>query len=190
MKVRLFVSVGLILAAVAIATPAFASCDTTAKKVTELASTRSAAQALPPATVERGGELRANPASTAQAASGIVGLWMTNVIVGGQPFGQGFEAFTSDGLEVLNDTSAPSTGNVCLGVWTVAQYGDIKVKHPAWSFDEAGNLIGTIVIGETLTLGRFGDTFRGTLTVDIYDLNLVLVGHLDGQVTGRRISVD
>src|SRR5262249_52838838 len=44
-------------------------------------------------------------AQRAQANNGtVVGLWLVTVTIDGQPFGQAFESFTSDGNEVLNDS--------------------------------------------------------------------------------------
>jgi hypothetical protein len=39
----------------------------------------------------------------APAFQSILGLWLTTLKVGGQTFGVAFEAFTSGGIEILND---------------------------------------------------------------------------------------
>ena len=40
----------------------------------------------------------------------IVGLWLTTFTSGGQIIDQGFDMWTSDGTEILNDAPPPSTG--------------------------------------------------------------------------------
>lgn len=121
----------------------------------------------------------------------VVGLWFTNVTVGGQPFGQGFESFSAEGLEVLNDNGPPQAGNVCLGIWVPIGRNSVKVKHPSWNYDNSGNVIGTVVIRSQITLDNSGNTFKGTVTVDIYDMNGNSVApQIKGQIAGKRITVD
>lgn len=119
----------------------------------------------------------------------IVGLWLATVTIGGQTAYQGFESFSSDGLEVLNDNGSPVEGNVCLGVWRDTGK-TIKVNHPSWNYDSGGNLIGTVVIREEVTVDRNANTFDGSITIDVYDLNGNLLSHYAGQITGQRITVD
>ena len=58
---------------------------------------------------------RANPSEERETGpQSVVGLWLTTGTIEGQQT-QSFEAFTSDGLEVLNDNGSPLEGNVCLG---------------------------------------------------------------------------
>jgi hypothetical protein len=58
----------------------------------------------------------------------IVGLWKITFTSGGQVVDQGFDAWHSDGLEVLNDTPPPATGNVCLGVFAQTGHCTFKLK--------------------------------------------------------------
>ena len=121
----------------------------------------------------------------------IVGLWQTKVLVNGQTAGEGFEAFTSDGLEFLNDNGSTIEGNVCFGAWTVAPRNTIKVYHPSWNYDASGNLIGTVIIKDQITLDPGGNSFKGTVVVDTYDLNGHMVGpELQAQYTGKRITAN
>jgi hypothetical protein len=120
----------------------------------------------------------------------IVGLWLTTVSVDGQSVYQAFESFSSDGLEVLNDNGAPQAGNVCLGVWTSAGR-NIKVNHPSWNYDSNGNLIGTVVIREQVALDPGGNSFKGTVSVDVYDLNGKQVQPtFTALLSGKRITVN
>jgi len=116
------------------------------------------------------------------------GLWLTTVTSAGQTVYQAFEAFTADGLEILNDNGPTLEGNVCLGTWSGAGR-NVKVYHPAWSYDSAGNLIGSVVIRETITLDVPGMAFKGSVTVEAFDLN----GHsqgivFQGDLSGKRIT--
>jgi hypothetical protein len=130
-------------------------------------------------------------AAPPQAASGgsIVGLWHITFTSGGQVVDQGFDAWHSDGLEVLNDTPPPATGNVCLGTYTLSK-GVFKLLHPSWTFDDTGTLNGTAIIRERVTLDPAGDSFHGTYTLDFFDLSGNNLGHYTGQVTAQRITVD
>ena len=120
----------------------------------------------------------------------VVGLWNVNFVSGGVTVDQGFDLWNSDGTEILNDTPPPSTGNICLGVWTKTGPSTYQLKHPSWTFDAAGNLNGTAVIRENITLGAGADSFQGPFTIDVYDLNGKNLMHFDGTITGIRIKVD
>jgi hypothetical protein len=122
----------------------------------------------------------------------IVGLWISTVLSGGQPIYQAFESFTSDGLEVLNDNGAPQAGNVCLGVWAPTGKNALKVNHPSWNYDNNGNVIGTVIIKSQITIDPGGNSYKGTVTVDTYDLNGKKVpgGSFSGQLTAKRITAN
>jgi hypothetical protein len=121
----------------------------------------------------------------------IVGLWNIQFVSDGQVIDQGFDAWQSDGLEVLNDTPAPATGNVCLGVYTQADRRTFKLKHPSWIYDTSNtNVIGTATMRETVTIDRSGDAFTGTFTIDAVDLFGNPLGQAEGSVKATRIRVD
>jgi hypothetical protein len=122
----------------------------------------------------------------------IVGLWLSTVLIGGQPVYQAFESFTSDGLEILNDNGAPQAGNVCLGVWASTGKNTLRVNHPSWNYDNNGNVTGTVVIKSQITLDSAGNSYRGTVTVDMYDLNGKRVpgGSFSGQLVATRITAN
>jgi len=138
-------------------------------------------------------------ATTTPASNSIVGFWHVKFVSGGQLVDEGFDQWHSDGTEILNDTPPPATGNVCLGVYGQvpspsaiinATKPSYKLKHLAWTFDDAGNVNGTAVIGELVSVSANGATFTGTCTLDVYDLMNNLLFHEDGQITGERITVD
>jgi hypothetical protein len=130
-------------------------------------------------------------AAQPQVASGsIVGLWHITFTSGGQVVDQGFDAWHADGLEVLNDTPPPATGNVCLGTYTQVNKGVFKLLHPSWTFDDTGTLNGTAIIRERVAVDPSGNAFHGTYTLDFFDLSGNNLAHYTGQVTAQRITVD
>jgi hypothetical protein len=130
------------------------------------------------------------PEDTTLLALSGVGMWAVNVTLSGQVIYQAFESLTIDGLEFLNDNGSPLEGNVCFGVWTAPSRNTIKVYHPAWNYDMNGNLIGTVVIKEQIALDAGGNSFKGTVVVDTYDLNGNVAGpELQAQLSGKRITV-
>ena len=128
----------------------------------------------------------ANPAATEPS---IVGYWYVRFVADGQLVDDGFDMWHSDGTEVLNDTTAPSTGNVCLGVWAKTAPFTYTLKHPSWIFDSAGvNVVGVVIIREQITLDPSGDSFKGLTTFDAYDLSGNPLDHESSEITGQRIS--
>jgi len=146
------------------------------------------ATAASPARTQNGVQKEQDDASSGQAT--LVGLWHIKISAGGQVIIQGIEAFHGDGTETLNDTDAPSSGNVCLGVWTQSGARTYKLKHPFWRWDAAGNLIGSAVIRQEVTVDKGSQTFSGTAKVDFLDLSGNVLFQLQQDVTGERITVD
>lgn len=126
----------------------------------------------------------------AQPIPTIVGLWKVTFVSGGQTVDEGFDQWNVGGTEILNDTPPPATGNVCLGVWVQTGPLSYKLKHPSWTFDNAGNLNGTVIIREQPVMDPHGNSFKGPFTYDVYDLNGNLLEHAAGTITGQRITVD
>lgn len=123
----------------------------------------------------------------------IVGLWHARFHIGASSalFDEGFDQWHSDGSEILNDNGVPpSQGNVCLGVWKKVAPLTFKLKHPAWNWDANGNLIGTLIIHETVTLDADGDSYQGTYAFDFYDLKGNFVSEVKGDLDAKRITVD
>jgi hypothetical protein len=137
-------------------------------------------------------QMRTQRAQAPQASDpvSIVGLWKVTFVSDGQVVDEGFDQWHSDGTETLNDNPAPSSGNVCLGVWSTTGPLAFKLKHPSWTFDDAGNLTGTAIIREAVTLDGGGNTFKGSFTVDVFDLSGSQVMHIDGEIMAERILVD
>ncbi|HUK23566.1 MAG TPA: hypothetical protein VLV49_03220 [Terriglobales bacterium] len=128
--------------------------------------------------------------SGSRSYSSIVGLWNVTFLSGGQVVDVAFDAWHADGIEILNDYTNPINGNVCLGVWAQTGSRSYKLKHPSWYFDGSGNLLGTVVIRETVRLSSDGNSYTGTYTYDIYDVSGNFQEELTGQIKATRISAD
>jgi hypothetical protein len=148
--------------------------------------------------------LSAQPAQAAAepraTAPTIVGLWHSVLLAdpkggyntaGPNVIDEGFEIWHADGTEVLNDISAPVTGNVCFGVWSQTGPLTYQLKHPTWIFDETSTqVIGIGTIAEQVTLDANGNSFSGTSTFDILDLTGANIVHFSAAVLGERINSD
>jgi len=133
-------------------------------------------------------ESAADPPRAADAS--IVGLWQVNFISGGQIVDQAYEVFHSDGTELMVDTSAPASDNVCVGVYVQTVGLAYKLNHVSWTFDNNGNLNGTATIKLNVKLDSNGNSFAGAFTVDVYTLTGSLIQHLGGSVTAKRVTAD
>jgi len=120
----------------------------------------------------------------------IVGLWDIKFMVDNYVVDEGFDQYHGDGLEILNDTAPPPTGNVCLGVYEKTDGRSIHLKHPSWIFDtDNATLIGKATILEDISVEKHGHTFAGTFTVKLTDLfGNPIAPDVIGQVTGERIT--
>ncbi|MGD0629749.1 MAG: hypothetical protein ABR987_10360 [Terracidiphilus sp.] len=126
----------------------------------------------------------------ADMAATIVGLWNLNFYYQGQVVDVAFDAWHSDGTEVLNDYTDPIEGNVCLGVWERTGANTYTLKHPSWYFDGNGVLLGTVVIHEIVTISADGNKFSGRYADDIYDVTGNLLEELTGTLAATRIKVN
>jgi hypothetical protein len=123
-------------------------------------------------------------------SSGIVGLWNVTFSSGGKIVDVAFDAWHSDGTEILNDYTNPIEGNVCLGVWEQTGARSFRLKHSSWTFDTTGTLLGTVVIREKVTMSPDFNSYKGTYLYDIYDTTGAFVTELTGTLTARRIQPD
>jgi len=118
----------------------------------------------------------------------IVGLWNVTFTSGGQTVDVAFDAWHSDGTEILNDYTNPIEGNVCLGVWAQTGPRTYVLRHPSWSFDTTGTLLGTVLIRETVTLSPDCNSYHGNYAYDIYDITGAFVVEYTGQISATRIK--
>ena len=119
----------------------------------------------------------------------VVGLWRSEFLGEDGSNDIGFESFYADGNELLIDNSAPATDNVCSGVWEQTGPRTYVVNHPSWDFDSSGNLIGIVVLNETINVDCNGNTFTGSGSVTVYDPTMTsIVYKTKGVLTGTRIT--
>lgn len=148
-------------------------------------------------------------AATAKASGGggsnasIVGMWKIQYISQGNSAGTpaipdgalvdfGYTQLHSDGTELLNSGGhSPATGNFCMGVWGQTGFLAYELNHFVFSYSSlTGELVNYVNVREQLTLSPSGDSFTGTFTIDIYDTNQNHLGHIMGNVTATRVTVD
>ena len=129
-------------------------------------------------------------AIVAGGAPSIVGLWNVKFYSGGTLADNAFDAWHSDGTEVLNDFTNPIEDNVCLGVWIQTEPGSYKLKHPSWTFDTSGNLTGLAVILETVTVDAGGNDYTGNYSIDFFDTMGNPVGSFQGTLKAQRITAN
>src|SRR5215469_185738 len=163
---RSVVVVALLLGCALFSTSAHASCKPQSKSPVLVSNwTQFLKEGLPQASPASASEPGADPT--------IVGMWHVFLVSAGQPFDEGYEVWHSDGTEILNDIAPPvsanGAGNVCLGVYKKSGPGTYKLRHIGWFIDGNGNLAGTGVITETITVDPGGDSFPGTFDFKQYD---------------------
>ena len=127
----------------------------------------------------------------------IVGFWKfkflsqgTAGIPDGAVIDNGFTQWHGDGTEITNSLRPPATGNFCLGVWQPTGSSGYALNHFALGWDLSGNFIGPVQIRERVTLNHNANQYQGTFTIDQFDLAGHVLAHVQGQVTGTRITVN
>jgi len=125
------------------------------------------------------------------ASDSIVGLWHVLFLTGATVFDEGFDLWNDGGTEILNDNAPPlpanGTGNICLGVFKRSGTRTFKLRHPYWSVDASGTLVGSAVILEDVTLARSGDRYTGHFESITYDLNGNVTSDVGGTLQAERI---
>ncbi|WP_263360132.1 hypothetical protein [Acidicapsa ligni] len=142
----------------------------------------------------------------------IVGFWhvkfvsdgITTGIPNGIPKGTevdaGYSQWHSDGTEIMNSAGrAPNTSSFCLGVWEKTGTRRYSLNHFAAAWDPTkgpvgaagptGELTGPTSIREEVTLAPNGEKFTGSFTIDNYDESGHMQSHLEGSISGTRITV-
>jgi hypothetical protein len=132
--------------------------------------------------------------TTEDGDASIVGFWHVLFISGGQTFDEGYDQWHNDGTEILNDNAPPQpangAGTICLGVYKKTGPRTFKLKHPFWSFDATGTLVGTGVILEVVTLDQSGNRYTGSFEFITYDLKGNVTSDTTGELKAERITVD
>ncbi|MGC2479660.1 MAG: hypothetical protein WA423_07570 [Candidatus Sulfotelmatobacter sp.] len=129
----------------------------------------------------------------------IVGLWKQHLISEGN---EGIEDGTevdasyvqwhSDGTEMqVSGMRLPLTGDTCLGVWIKTGARTYQLNHFGVSFDPTGQiLVGPARLQAWLTLDAKGNSSLGRFTLDQWDEAGNLLAHVQGKVTGTRVTME
>ena len=129
----------------------------------------------------------------------IVGTWKEHWISEGSdgiPDGTevdaGYAQWHSDGTEINNSgLRTPMTGNVCLGEWIKTGARTYQLNHFGISYDSTGlNLVGPARIQQWLTIDPEGNATSGKFTIDQWDESGNLLAHVQGNVTGTRVTME
>jgi hypothetical protein len=104
----------------------------------------------------------------------------------------GYAQWHSDGTEInISGLRAPLTGDVCLGEWIRTGARTYQMNHFGISYDSTGaNLVGPARIQQWLTLNPNGNSTSGKFTIDQYDEAGNLLAHVQGNVTGTRVTME
>ena len=104
----------------------------------------------------------------------------------------GYAQWHSDGTEInISGLRAPLTGDVCLGEWIKTGARTYQMNHFGISYDSTGtNLVGPARIQQWLTLDPNGNSTSGKFTIDQYDEAGNLLAHVQGNVTGTRVTME
>src|SRR5689334_6846480 len=122
----------------------------------------------------------------------ITGFWKVQLsLPDGTVIDDGYTTWHADGTEILNSSRPPISGNFCMGVWKRTGRSTYKLNHFAMGWDPTGTIfIGPTNLKEEVVLNRTHNSYAGTFTVDQYDTNGNVIGHVAGNVTAQRITVD
>ena len=153
------------------------------------------AGAFQPISWQRTGEF--GPGSPLLVADGddsvdrIVGFWNVKYVLPDDTvLGGGFQQWHSDGTEIHNADGPAAQGNVCLGVWKKTARSHYKLNHFYLSSNPATDTLqNRVQIREEIDLDRSGNEHFGTVTIDDYDPEGNLRGHIQGTVHATRITV-
>jgi len=140
----------------------------------------------------------------------IVGMWKVTFTSDGTaypgPIPAGVETdfgtvqWHPDGTEfMISGGRAPSSGDVCMGVWKKTGLRTYKLNHIALAWVSGDSsppvspaaFLGPAVFSETITLSPSGNGYEGPFTIDQYAADgTTLLEHLAGTVKGTRVTAD
>lgn len=140
-----------------------------------------------------------SPDVASEQSAGIVGLWNVKFVSVGTPgipdgtvIDQAYVTWHSDGTEIMNSGRPAISSNFCMGVWKQIGRRGFKLNHfaKAWDMVTGTTFVGPANIKEQVVLDRDEDSYHGTFTIDQFDTNGNVLAHINGTVTGTRITVD
>lgn len=129
---------------------------------------------------------------TTSTEPSIVGLWKEHwLFPDGTEFDANYSTWHSDGTELgVSGLRTPMSGDVCQGVWEKVGPRHYKVNHFGVSFDASGlNLVGLAIIRQDVTLNPKGNEIAGTFSVDQYDESGNILAHVQGTISGTRVTM-
>ena len=128
----------------------------------------------------------ANASRSGPAAKNIVGTWLVTYELGGNPNGQAYIQWHSDGTEWENINFPIEGGNVCLGSWKAVDADHVMRNHYGWLYTN-GVLTGHFNETETAEVKKDG-TYTGITHTRVYDLNGTLQVEFSGTSSAVLIS--
>jgi hypothetical protein len=122
----------------------------------------------------------------------ITGYYRVRTIYQGSVIDERFDNWFADHNEVFVDETPPVQRNACNGTWVQSGAREYKLLHDTWQFDSTNTIVIAYgAIRDTITLSNDRESFSGTESFTVYDLNnnvLATFGPFDLQ--GTRIKVD
>jgi hypothetical protein len=130
---------------------------------------------------------RNNP--NAPARTSIVGLWHdVHTKSDGTPFFEGYDTWHSDGTEEELGNLPPSSGAVCMGLWTQSGRTIQLVTHVDWLYDLNNNFVGTLNMTQTNKVSKDGNSYAGPFDAKFYDPSGNLIQEVTGTTTADRLN--
>jgi hypothetical protein len=124
--------------------------------------------------------------SSGNQPQGIVGTWLVTYTSGGQPFGQAFIQWHSDGTEWENINLPLEGGNICVGSWKSVAPANVVRFHVGWLYT-AGILSGYFTETEKDKLAG-PNAYSGINDTKIFDLSGNVLAEVPGTANAVRIG--
>jgi hypothetical protein len=121
------------------------------------------------------------------AAANIVGTWAVSYTVEGNPFGNAYIQWHSDGTEWENIDFPIAGGNICMGSWVAVDGKHVSRYHVGWLYTD-GILSGYFTETETDKVARDGNSYAGTNEQKVYDLDGNLLADVTGTSSATRFG--
>lgn len=100
----------------------------------------------------------------------------------------GYMQWHNDGTELINSAIQ---SDFCMGVWAQTGFLTFDINHFPINYDPStGKIASYVNVREQDALSPGGDSYTGTLTIDVYDPMGSRVDHLAGTVAAARLTVD
>jgi hypothetical protein len=122
----------------------------------------------------------------------ITGYYLVQTIYQGSVVDERYDNWFADHNELFVDQTPPVEGNTCNGTWVQSGAREYKLLHDTWQFDSTNTIaIAYASIRDTVTLSKDGNSFSGTETFTVYDLNNnLLASYGPFELQGTRLKVD